>query len=306
MISKKDIVNKLKIYFTSPKQGKKIPYRTGSSVIRWFCGTKYARNDYFKRKVLLINTFLQTTGIRDSSPTLIHDMLNAFFMKKWRVMAISNLSKKRFEKFVTIKNLETFKENYNKGKGIIIVSSHYGLTEVCISTFPRLGYSNFYTVVGAQGAKSEKFTGINPDIQSNTLVFDNFSDVELFKLLMKAKHILNDGGIVHLLGDGYHGRSSMTFPFIGKLRGFRGSYAELALSTNAEIIPVFIHPEKHDRITIDLRDPLDKGTEDQSREERTKHIVSQYVDQLEEAWKADPQFINWGHMEKYLHHVDKE
>lgn len=306
MINKKATVNKLKFYFSSPKWGRMIPYRTGSSIIRWFCGTKYARDDYFKRKVLLINTFLQATGIRESNPALIQEMFNAFFMKKWRAMAISNLSDRRLKKYVKIKNFETFKESYNKGKGIVLLSSHYGLPEVCISVFPRLGYTNFYTIVGAQGAESEKFTGVNPNIEIKTLVFDNFSDVELFKLLMKAKHTLNDGGIVHLLADGYHGKSSMTFPFIGKLRGFRGSYAELALSTDAEIIPVFVLHGKHDRIIIDLHDPLDKGTEDQSREERTKHIVSQYVDQLEEAWKANPQFINWGHMEKYLHHVDKE
>lgn len=306
MISKREAVNRLKFYFTSTKWGKRIPYRTGSSVIRWFSGTKYAREEYFKRKVLLINTFLQTTGIRESSPALIQEMFNAFFMKKWRAMSISYLSEKRFKKYIKINNLETFKEYYSKGNGIILLSSHYGLPEICISSFPRLGYSNFYTVVGSQGAESEKFTGVNPNYESKTLVFDNFSDVELFKLLMKAKHVLNDGGIVHLLGDGYHGKSNMTFPFIGKLRGFRGSYAELALSTNAEIIPVFARTGKHDRVFMDLGAPLDKGTEDQSREERTKHIVSQYVDQLEEAWKTNPQFINWGHMEKYLHHVDKE
>jgi lauroyl/myristoyl acyltransferase len=275
-------------------------------LIRWFCGTSYARNDYFKRKVRLINTFLEETKIKESSPELIHKMLNAFFLKKWCIMAISNLSEKKFKKYVRIQGLDIFRENYEKGNGVIILSSHFGFPEVSISLFPRIGFTDFYTVVGSRGAESEKFTGINPNIESKTLTFDNFSDMELIKLLMKAKHILKEGGIIHLLGDGYHGKSSLTFPFIGKLRGFRGSYAELALSTDAQIIPVFITPGNRGHLTVDLRKPLDKGTEEQSREERITHITRQYVEQLAEEWKKSPQFVNWGHMEKYLHHIDKE
>ncbi|MCD4723447.1 MAG: hypothetical protein K8R63_01295 [Bacteroidales bacterium] len=305
-INKRSIVNKVKNYFSSPRGGKTIPYRTGSFLIRWFCGTSYARNDYFKKKVRLINTFLEETKIKESSPELIHKMLNAFFLKKWRIMAISNLSSKKFKKYVRIQNLDVFRENYDKGKGVILVGSHLGLAEVAISLFPRIGYTDFYTVIGSRGAESEKFTGINKNIEAKTLVFANFSDVELIKLMMKAKHVLEEGGIIHLLGDGYHGKSSLTFPFIGKLRGFRGSYAELALSTDAQIIPLFIIPNDHGRITVDLRQPLDKGSEEQSREERTAHIISQYVEQLAKEWKKSPQFVNWGHMTKYLHHIDKE
>lgn len=305
-ISKKSIIDKAKKYFTSARGGKQIPYRTGSYIIKWFCGTSYAKKDYFKRKVRLMNTFLQETKIGESNNAMTREMLNTFFLKKWRIMAISNLSDKKFKKYVHIKNLDVFKENYNKGKGVILVGSHLGLAEVVISTFPRIGYDNLYTIIGARGAKSEKFTGINKNIETNTLVFENFSDVELFKLMMNSKHILEDGGIIHLLGDGYHGKSSFTFPFIGKLRGFRGSYAELALSTNAVIIPVFIIPGAHGHITINLHNPLDLGTEEQSREDRASYIVSQYVDQLADQWRKSPQLINWGHMEKYLHHINKE
>jgi lauroyl/myristoyl acyltransferase len=305
-MKKKEIVDRIKNYFTSPAGGRRIPYRLGSYIIWWFSGTRYARQTYFKRKVHLIETFLQETGIRESSPALIREMISAFSMKKWRIMAISNLGERRFRKYVFFDNLEAFERSYGNGKGVIILSSHFGLTEVSISAFPRIGYHDFYTVVGAQGADSEKFTGINKNIESKTLVFDNFSDAELFRLMMSAKHTLNEGGIVHLLGDGYHGKSSISFTFINKVRGFRPSYAELALSTGADVIPIFITPGKHHRIQIELCNPLDKGTESMKREERSAHIVEQYVHLLERKWRESPQFINWGHMEKYLHHVPKQ
>ncbi|MEN8223762.1 MAG: hypothetical protein ABFS05_00245 [Bacteroidota bacterium] len=305
-INKKQIVNRFKNYFTSARGGKRIPYRTGLAMIGWFCNTSYARNEYFRKKVHLINTFLQETGIKESNPELISKMLNAFFLKKWRVMAMSNLSDRKFKKYIHINNLDIFQEHYEKGRGVIMLGSHVGLAEIAISMFPRMGYKEFHTIVGVGAANSLKFTGINQHRKSNPLVFDSFSDADLFKLMIKAKHVLEEGGIIHVLGDGYHGKSSITFPFIGKLRGFRGSYAELALSTGAEIMPLFIMPGKHGQITVDIRRPLDKGKEDQSRKDRTEHIINQYVNQLAEEWKNKPEYINWGHMEKYLHHVDQQ
>lgn len=304
-MKKKKTVDRVKAYFVSPAGGRRIPYRLGSHLIWWFSGTKYARETYFRRKVHLIETFLQETGIRQSSPELIREMINVFSLKKWRVMAVSHLSDRKFRKYVRFKNLDVFKKCYDSGKGVIILSSHFGITEVAISAFPRIGYTDFHTVVGALGADSEKFTGINPRIESKTLVFDNFSDAELFKLMMNAKRTLNDGGIIHLLGDGYHGKSGISFPFINKVRGFRPSYAELALSTGASVLPIFITLTDRHRVSIELCNPLDPGNDGMEREDRSRHMVSQYVDLLERRWKEQPQYINWGHMEKYLHHVSK-
>ncbi len=306
IIKRKKVVDRLKNYFLSKKGGRRIPYKSGSLLIKWFCGTSYARNKYFKKKARIFKTFLNEIGFPENTAQMEQEMLNVSFLKKWRTVAISNLSDRKFKKYVHVNNLDILTESHKKGKGVILVSSHYGFSEMTISIFPRIGFTDVYTMVASQGADSEKFNNINPNIEAKKLVFDYLSDIELFKVLMEAKHVLNDGGIIHLLGDGYHGKSSMTFPFIGKLRGFRGSYAELALSTDAEIIPVFVYPDKYYHISVDLYPPLDKGKEDQSREDRTRHIVKQYVEHMTAKWSDSPQFVNMGYMEKYLHHVDKD
>ena len=237
---------------------------------------------------------------------LLSEMLATLFLKKWRLKVISNLSKKQFDKYISFQNLETLQKSYDSGKGVILLNSHFGIAEVSLSVFPRKGFKNFHTVVGSAGADSEKFTGINPEIQANKLVFEKFSDAELFKVLLKSKHVLNDGGIVHILGDAYHGKSNLTLPFNGKLRGFRPSFAELALSTQADIIPVFVYPGSKQKVIIELHPPLDIGKEGDEKEIRVRKAVEQYIGLLEEKWKKMPQFINPGHMERFLQLVDEE
>ncbi len=306
MISKKAVVDRVKNYYLSPSGAKKIPYRRGVQLINWFCTTSYARTKYFRKKVKLFRTYAKGREMPAGKQKILSEMLATLFLKKWRLKVISNLSEKQFDKYISFQNLETLKKSYESGKGVILLNSHYGLAEVALSIFPNKGFENFHTVVGAAGADSEKFTGINPEIQANRLVFEKFSDAELFKVLLKAKHVLNDGGIVHILGDAYHGKSNLTLPFLGKLRGFRPSFAELALSTQAEIIPVFIYPGKKQKVIIELHPPLDMGKEEDEKEIRVRKVVEQYTDLLEEKWKRMPQFINPGHMDRYLQLVDEK
>jgi len=297
------IINSARNYFESRRGGKMIPYRIGSFLIRWFCRTTYAHNVYFFRRVRIIKEFLQETKIQENNPEVIRKMLTFIFLRKWRYMAISYLSDKKLKKYIRIQNLDAFKEIYNQGKGVIVVSSHYGLTESALSLFPKIGFKDFYTVVRSTLAGTEKFSDINPKIPVRTLHFDG-TDAGYIKLLMEAKHTLNEGGIVHLLGDGFAGKSSVNLPFLGKIRGFRGSYAELALSTEASIVPMFITVTDNYKVILDLRHPLDKGSEDQSREEKTIHIVKQFAEQLTEAWTKEPQFLNIGLIEEYFQLVE--
>ncbi|MCK4568773.1 MAG: hypothetical protein KAT76_00700 [Bacteroidales bacterium] len=306
MIIKKKIADKIKNLFLTTWAAKRISYRTGSRMIKYFTGTPYARQKYFKKKVRAFKTFLKDSEISDGGVQMLSEMLEKSFIKQWRLASFSYLSDKKFTKYVQISNLETLVESHNKGKGVILLNSHFGYGEMSISIIPRIGFQDFYTIIGTRGADTPKFTAINPDIKAKTLVFSNLSTAELFKVLMEARQVLNNGGIIHLLGDGYQGKSGITFPFIGKLRTFRESYAELALSTDAEIIPIFIYPKKNNFIQVDLYPVLDKGNDEMSRKKRINSIIKQYVDLLSEKWMESPQLINPGHIEAYLNHVDKE
>jgi KDO2-lipid IV(A) lauroyltransferase len=305
MLNKKKIVDAVKNYMLSDNGIKHMPYALGSRLIWWFCGTKYAQTEYFRKKVTTFNTFLLEIKKPEADKRMLQEILNFSFIKKWRVPSFSNLSDKQLNKNLKIQDLHYLKDSYDKGKGVVLISSHYGFAELALPAFPRLGY-DLHTIVASRGAESEKFTALNPDIDAKTITFDHVDDIGQLKAMMRAKDILDKGGVVHLLSDGYQGKSTTTLPFISKVRGFRGSYAELGLSTEAAIVPVFIYPVKAGKVMMKLYPPLDKGSEDEEREKRVQHIIKQYVDILALNWVSNPQYVNLGHQAKYLHHVGDE
>ncbi|MEA3479600.1 MAG: hypothetical protein U9R60_15560 [Bacteroidota bacterium] len=303
MLLTKKNVNKFAKYLNSDKGGKKIPYPIGTKLIAWFCNTSFAREIYFKSKVNLLKEFLSNIDDPPSVEEVTPGFLCTNFSKTWRAMSISYMNRKKLDKNITFKGLEEFKTLHDEGKGVILVNSHYGLAEAAMTLFPQLGYTDFHTIVREKGTTSQKFLGINPKVNPNLIIFKDHSNAELFRQLYKAKEVLTAGGIFHILGDGYHGKSSYSFDFLGRIRGFRASYAELGLSTGAYIMPLFITVNMKGHVNFDLRSPLDRGSESMSHPEKITHIIQQYVDLLQDNWKKEPQNIYWGFMEKYLRQI---
>ena len=303
LILNKNIARRFTNFLNSEKGGKRIPYGLGSKLIASFCNSSYAREIHFKNKLILLDEFLANMqdppGIEDLLPLI----LVSNFSRTWRSMALSYLSKKKLKSYCTFNGLDKFDDCYRQGKGVILVNSHFGFAESALSIFPNLGYRNFSTIVRAKGTTSLKIKGLNPKVTPNLLVFRDHTNVELFKQLFKARDILKSGGIFHILGDGYHGKSSITINFLGRARGFRASFTELGLSTEAFIFTIFITSDVKGYLTVDLIGPLDKGDETMDHQARVEHMTRQYATLLEERWKKEPQHINWGFMDKYLRQI---
>lgn len=303
MILNKKNVNAFAKYLNSGRGGKKIPYPVGTKLLAWFCKTRFAREVYFKSEVNLLKEFLSNIDDPPSLEEVTPKFLCTNFSKTWRTMSISYMKQQKLDRNVSFKGLEEFKTLHDEGRGIILVNSHLGLAESALTLFPQLGYTDFHTIVREKGTTSQKFIGMNPKVKPNLIIFKDHSNAELFKQLFKAKEVLTAGGIFHILGDGYHGKSSYSLDFLGRVRGFRASYAELGLSTGAYIIPLFITADMKGHVTFDLKSPLNKGNDSMSHPERITHIVQQYVDHLQRIWKNEPQYIYLGFMEKYLRQI---
>lgn len=286
--------------------GRLIPYSVGTHLIFRFCNSDYAVNVHFKKRIRLLKEFLSNMEGGPVINDLLPDILISNFLRPWRSMAISRMSPGKIKKYVRIEGLEKIDKPLSAGRGVVLVSSHFGFAESALTVFPAFGYKDFYTVVRAKGSTSMKFAGLDEKRKPNMLVFKDHSNSELFKIMFKAREILKNGGIFHILGDGYHGKSSITMEFLGRIRGFRGSFAELGISTEADIIPIFITSDNLGKLTYHLEDSLDKGSEEMNHNKRVEYIVKQYKDLLENRWKKEPQHINWGFMDKYLRQVQNQ
>lgn len=299
-------VQKAKNYFNSPKGSRKIPYGLGSLLITWFCKTSFARKEYFRGKENLFTQFLESLPEEYDAKKLISKGIYCNFLKGWRSASLSWQSKRVFNKYVSVNGQENLDKALEKGKGVIILNSHFGLAQLGLIIFQVLGYEDFHTIIREKGMESTKFEGLNEKLFPKVLAFKDNTQAELFKQIYKAKEILNRGGMVHLLGDGYHGMSSITIPFLGKLRGFRPSYAELSIASGASVIPIFIDNSINGKITVDILPPLSQGIESMSSDEKKNLMVKEYASLLEEQWLEKPWNVNWRFIEKHLYQVDVE
>ena len=297
LLTKKNI-RRITEFFNSERGMKLIPYGLGAKYISWFCNTDFAIQRFFKKKLPIVLEFLETFTGKWDERQVKSGFFTMNYLHGWRSSSISHMSGMTFKRRVKITGLDVFKQLYDEKKGIILLGTHYGLPAASFSIFPRLGYSNFYTILGEKGAESVKFKGMHAKMKPKVLVFKRGGESDAFSMLFEAKELLEKGNILHLLGDGSHGRASHTLNFLGKLRGYRATFAELALLTDSPIIPVFITPEKG-KIIVDISTPLDLGDPEADREERVQNIVQQYSDLLEEKWMENPSFINGGFMEMY-------
>ncbi len=219
------------------------------------------KKDNFKRKSRIFKAFLEELEITENQDQLLLEKNTIGFHKNWRGAAFSHLKNSKIDNFIDLKNYDNFLKYYKEGKGIILVGSHFGMAEISLSFFPLKGYDNFYTIVGDGGAETMKFQALNKSINSRQLIFSNESNTLMIKALFEARNILNEGGIIHVLGDGHQGNSNLTLPFLNKMRGYRASFAELGLSTTAHIIPILISMDMGGRFKIRFVEPLDKGDE---------------------------------------------
>jgi lauroyl/myristoyl acyltransferase len=297
------ITEKVMKVYNSPAGVANIPYRSGSSLIRWFASTSYAREEYLLHRAAPFREFLIHIGYQGDHEAMLTAFLKTHFHHGWRTAALSHLGNRALDKTIRYEGLDVFEDQYRSGKGIVLVNSHFGWPSVALWLFKRKGYTNYYSIIGERGADSLKVAGIRKDYLPQFLSVSRESAPDAFRLLFQAREKLESGGVVHVLGDGQHGRSHVSLPFAGKIRGFRASFAELGLITEAALIPVFVLPDEGHGAVVQFHKPLDKGTDDMEHQQRITHIIEQYARLLENRWLSAPHLVNGGFVEVHIRQV---
>jgi lauroyl/myristoyl acyltransferase len=118
--------------------------------------------------------------------------------------------------------------------------------------------------------------------------------------LYLTRPVLERGGVVRIASDGYHGTNAIYTPFHGRLRPFREGFAELAVTTGADVIPVFTSFDITGRFKVDFLAPLEVEHNKTNRQEKIGAFIRQYVYLLERRWAEEPGNIAWGMLEDYF------
>lgn len=127
------------------------------------------------------------------------------------------------------------------------------------------------------------------------------TDMLLTRQVSYAQEILCHGGIAQIAADGIHGKgAALTYDFHGRRRPFLTGFAELALATGAQVIPLLHSRTSAGEILQELGTPLDPGDESMPHTERVERLVSQYVALLSQMWRERPWMVPWYQMERHL------
>jgi len=229
----------------------------------------------------------------DAEETLVKSLGSCKF-GAWRLAAISRGYDKCADKWLHIDGIEHIEDNYRKNKRLIVINSHYGIPRFIPQLLCRMGYQ-MQTI-----AMAEYYYGLYlPEwkrISVQPLRDSSFFAKDIFVSLKAIKA----GKIFHSLADGMHGKAIVELPLLGRMRGFPKSYADLALSCDADVIPVFTSVELSGIIKVKFYPPLDKGSEDMASQDRISLMIQQYVSLLSDEYRRDPGSVHLSHMTRFL------
>jgi lauroyl/myristoyl acyltransferase len=260
-----------------------VPYGMGVPVLA-MATRNFLVQALFGRHRKRLTTFLHENGLTVNERQAFACYLTTNFLTIWRLLALSRCSDDAYRRWVSVKGYEAFTQLREQGRPVLLYNSHYGAGKHILLFLMRQGH-----VVHSLD-RFDLFSFFNIRTRGE-LVSINLGDRQsnfMLKQVFLARKVLQEGGILHIAGDGIRGLSGRAIPFLRRQRAFPASVAELALATDAVVIPTFGVLDTDGRIRMELLPPLEMPDTQLPHEERVMRIIEQYGSQLQAHWLASP------------------
>ena len=279
--------NRAKNVLSRPTRPLAFAYYLSVRVLYFLCGQKWFRNigTRKRRHAALLDLFLQETNYPQ-----------AVWPEIRRKALVTDLVQQLWgERFMDVAPLIVEGQEYaemarSTGKGLIFVRFHQKLGRSRPSSPLSfwLEQGEFRpTITIHRGRKRQ----VAQPQTSEKLV----NAQELFE----ANKILRKGGVIQIVPDGYYGSTAIHVEFYARNRGFRTGFAELAVMTQACVIPICLHFRMDGTLVIKLFPSLELSNA-VSHEQAVAKLVTEYVTALGEFWKTYAHMIVYHHMKKHL------
>jgi len=205
------------------------------------------------------------------------------------------LKKENLARYIECESFENFKEAYNKGKGVILLTGHFGNWELMAVFYALMGYPVNIVVRDLDSPTIDEFVRWVRTGGGNRIVSKGRSMRELLKILSK-------GGIVGVLLDqNVTWSEGMFVYFFDKLACTNKGAALLAMASGAAVVPTFIVRDGKRHKIIIGEEIIVSNTGDRVRDqlENTasftkviEDLVRQHPEQwfwLHQRWKSRPE-----------------
>jgi len=188
---------------------------------------------------------------------------------------------------------QMFRDLLANGRGIILVSGHYGNWEVG-SVFLRRVIDLPLTVM-AMAEASPEGNRIRREIRDG-LGVDTIEVRKSLDTALQIRRRLADNRIVAMLMDRHIDRDRVEVSLLGHRAGFLKTPALMGFLSGAPLVPCFIERLGSARFTVRAGEPIIVSTA-LPREDAIQHATQQFADQLSARIRAHPNY--WYHFYPY-------
>lgn len=226
--------------------------------------------------------------VRRSFSELVKQQAETFLFPK--------LNRKSIRKTTIIEGQKHLDQSLSKGKGIILLNSHFGNFQMVIAALGLRGYK-----VGqiAMPVEEDKEKLIDKDTKFSRIHLESIryrqrlesklpaDFIHARKFMRSAFKILQENGILIIAGDGREGTNFVSAPFFENTARFSLGAFQMAEKTGAQVLPTFTVRLKDNRHRIHIMAPIFPPLESRDRDPKVTALL-RYVNYLESFVKHYP------------------
>jgi len=228
----------------------------------------------------------------DKSDKEINEIVKGCYVNVITVIAeffyMRKLPVERLQKLLKVKNIELMQEKLNHGKGLIMISGHFGNWELT-----AYGVSKIYEIPISVIVKEQTNKRVNEGI-NNIRTSGGNRMIDMRNSLRDILTALKNNGIVAMLGDQSAPKENVKVNFfIEGVPTYEGT-ARIAIKTGAEVL--FGVSTRNTDGTYSLKfHEIDTSMYKESTEENVRALTQAHVDLLVEYIKLRPDHWLWFH-----------
>jgi lauroyl/myristoyl acyltransferase len=220
-----------------------------------------------------------------------------YFLDRQRL--IEDTPANQFDGQFPVTGMDFLAKAYQEEQGVILLSFHGTAANSVAHRLlaRRLGSAPFQTITPNLPIGESHFKAIDKKNVPSTAAAWLYAE-----LAFHAQKLLQQGNVIHIVGDTYAKGPGRTYPIrIGDREYMiKAGFAELALNTGAKVLPVYGRFEADGRLLTEILPPLDPGRG--SRVERIQALIQQYESFINSALKRHPVILSWKRMRAHLLH----
>jgi KDO2-lipid IV(A) lauroyltransferase len=202
----------------------------------------------------------------------------------------------RLEPLFLVSGRDSLDQARQQGKGVILLSSHFGAHLLPAHWLYRQGYPlRFYMERPRHISKylTRQFESDGPLGQSKLFITRSKDDpATSARSILRASRVLSAGMLIYLAGDvRWPGQNTQAARFLGRTYRFSATWVRLAALSGAPVVPVFCRMMPDGRYQIEFHPPF-HVPENAPRSGQTSGWVQSFLELLEEQVRLYPDNSN--------------